>query len=158
MARANRASTVWGRAVTAAGLFAGAAFLAALVAVGVLALFGGAAGDFLAGSRVLRREGGKGGTAFLFLAHRDQRLAELQHAIRSPRAVRIFLDLFRKGAGRRGIILLHIRNVAEPIHRLRGQFILWVGIGEATEGAAGFVVLGAGEKPHCRVEFRAVGA
>src|SRR5690242_10996716 len=101
-----------------------------LFTASAFARFGRAGDDRLGGVRVFRREGGKSGTTFLFLTHRDQRLCQLQHTIRRPGALRIFLDLLREGAGRRDVILLHIGDIADPIHCLWRQLIARKGVRE----------------------------
>src|SRR5262249_15513458 len=74
--------------------------------------------DGFAGLRIFCPERGKGGATFGFLARRDQRLAKLEHGIGRARRVGIFLDDFRETACGVGVILLHIRDVRNPVDRL----------------------------------------
>src|ERR1051325_11036407 len=155
MAATNRA----GKPSSACGLGSAAGFFAAgLAAGGGFVLLRGARDDGFGGVRVFRREGGKGGTAFLLLVERDQRLTELEHAFRRPRARGIFLELLDKSPRRGGVVLLHIGNIADPVYRLRRQFILGIGVGEGAEGAASLVILRLGEQVHRRLELGPVGA
>src|SRR5579872_5877827 len=73
-------------------------------------------------------ERGKSGASSAGLPLGDQRLAQLQHTVRTAVAVRIFLDLLGKGAGGTGVVVLNIGNIADPVDRL-GRQIIVVGIG-----------------------------
>src|SRR5438105_1289135 len=57
-------------------------------------------GDGFRSGRILVRERGKSSAAFLFLIHRKQRLAELQHAVGRTGTVRIFFQFLGERAGR----------------------------------------------------------
>src|SRR6185437_3429944 len=109
------------------------------------------------GFGIFCRERGKGSATFLLPARREQRLAELEHAIGGAGRGGIFLDHLGEGARRTVIVLLHIGDVADPVDGLRRQFILRIGVGEAAEGGAGLVIAGPGEQVHRSGELRVDG-
>src|SRR5207247_5530943 len=78
-------------------------------------------GDGFRSGRVLVRKRAKGSAAFLFLIHCEQRLAEFQHAVGRALTFGIFFQLLGERARRRRKVLLHERNIADPIDGLWGQ-------------------------------------
>src|SRR6185312_9709525 len=99
---------------TAPGHGAGAIARANSVA-GSFALARRLARDLLGSVRVFAGERAKGHAAFFDLTHRDQRLAELEHASGTARACRVLLHLLGEGVRGIGVVLLHEGDVAQPI-------------------------------------------